>query len=112
MRAKPAHLLQGTLETLALKSLSWGPRHGYAIGRWIEELTEGTLAIEAGSLYPALYRLEQKQLIEAEWGTSDQGRPAKLYRLTTAGAEQLKREVRTWRRFSWAIAKVLDAKSA
>jgi transcriptional regulator len=107
---QPRDLLQGTLETLVLKALSWGPRHGYAIGRWIEQTTEATLAIEEGSLYPALYRLERRALIESEWGVSDLDRPAKFYRLTQAGRARLKEEVAAWNRFTWAVGRVLEAR--
>ena len=100
-------LLQGTLATLILKSLSWGPLHGYGIARWIEQVTEDELLVEEGSLYPALYRLERRGWVEAEWGTSELGRRAKLYRLTDAGREQLAAEMLTWKRFATGVSKVL-----
>src|SRR6266576_4047353 len=93
-------LLHGTLETLVLKTLAGGRRHGYGIARAIEEATDGIVEIEDGSLYPALYRLERRGWVEAEWGTSELGRRAKLYRLTEAGREQLAAEMAIWRRFS------------
>ena len=87
-------LLHGTLDALILKTLSGAPRHGYAIARWIEEATGDALQIEDGSLYPSLYRMEQKEWIEAEWGQSELGRRVKLYRITPAGRERLAHETR------------------
>src|SRR6266705_6613440 len=84
--------LHGTLDALVLKTLSWGPRHGYAIARWLEDTTANALQIEEGSLYPALYRMERKGWIEAEWGISELNRKAKFYRLTPAGRSQLAAE--------------------
>jgi len=83
--------LHGTLDALVLKTLSWGPRHGYAIARWLEDTSGEELVIEEGSLYPSLYRMERKGWIEAEWGESELGRKAKLYRLTAVGRKQLQR---------------------
>src|SRR5215212_3260165 len=107
MRNEANSLLHGTLEALVLKALVLGPRHGYAIARWIEETTDELLQIEDGSLYPALYRMERKEWIEAEWGTSELNRRVKLYRLTTQGRAQLAVETAQWERFSAAISKVL-----
>jgi PadR family transcriptional regulator len=100
-------MLHGTLDALILKTLTWGPRHGYGIARWLEEATAEAVAIEEGSLYPALYRLERRGLIEAEWGTSELGRKAKFYRITTKGRRQLTAETQEWARFSAAVTKVL-----
>lgn len=100
-------LLHGTLDALILRTLAWGPRHGYAIAQWIEGNSADALRIEQGSLYPALYRLERKGLIEAEWGLSETKRQVKLYRLTDAGRERLEVEVARWRRFSDAVAGIL-----
>src|SRR3954471_18741541 len=100
-------LLHGTLETLVLKTLAGGRRHGYGVARAIEDATDGVVGIEEGSLYPALYRLERKGWVEAEWGTSELGRRAKLYRLTSAGRKQLAAETEMWRRFSAGVSKVL-----
>src|SRR6266705_6647635 len=83
--------LHGTLDALVLKTLSWGPRHGYAIARWLEDTTRA-LTIEEGSLYPALYRMEKRGWIEADWGISELNRKAKFYRLTPAGRSQLAAE--------------------
>lgn len=106
----PNALLHGTLDALILKTLAGGPRHGYAIARFIEDTTGETVLIEEGSLYPALYRMERRGWVEAEWGTSELGRRAKLYRLTDAGREQLAAETATWRRFSTGVSKVLLAR--
>lgn len=106
--ARPDHL-HGTLDALVLKTLSWGPRHGYAVARWLEQTTEDALRIEEGSLYPALYRLEKRGWVEAEWGTSELGRRAKFYRLTARGREELEREAREWLRFADAVSRVLLA---
>ena len=105
--ADPTELLHGTLDTLILKTLAWGPRHGYAIARWLEETTGNTIQVEEGSLYPALYRMERKGWIEAEWGESELGRKAKLYHLTTAGRKQLRAETEEWARFAGAVSRIL-----
>ena len=99
--------LHGTLDALILQTLSWGPRHGYGIARWLEETTDEVLSIEEGSLYPALYRLEQRGWIRAEWGRSELGRRAKFYRLTKRGEGELKRETQEWSRFAAAVSRVL-----
>jgi transcriptional regulator len=99
--------LHGTLDALVLKTLSWGPRHGYAIARWLEETTDDAIQVEEGSLYPALYRLERRGLIEAEWGTSEIGRKAKIYRLTVSGRRQLRAETAEWSDFVRAVSLVL-----
>jgi transcriptional regulator len=100
--------LRGTLELLVLRTLTWGPRHGYAIARWLEETTSSALRVEDGSLYPALYRMEQRGWIESDWRRSELDRPAKFYRLTTAGKKQLKHETTEWRAFAAAVAIVLE----
>jgi PadR family transcriptional regulator, regulatory protein PadR len=100
-------LLHGTLETLVLKALALEPRHGYAIARWLEDTTGDVLQVEDGSLYPALYRMEQRGLIQASWGTSELGRKAKFYRMTPAGRKRLSASTAEWARFSAAISKVL-----
>ena len=100
-------LLHGTLDALVLKTLSGGPRHGYGIARYLEEATEGAVTIEEGSLYPALYRLEKRGLLEATWGPSETGRRAKFYRLTRDGRTQLARETKAWAEFSAAVSRVL-----
>jgi PadR family transcriptional regulator PadR len=100
-------LLHGTLETLVLKTLTAGRRHGYGIARAIEDATDGVVEIEEGSLYPALYRLERKGWVEAEWGTSELGRRAKFYRLTSKGRRQLVAQTAEWARFAAAISRIL-----
>src|SRR5262252_3211921 len=81
-------LLQGTLDTLVLKTLSWGPRHGYAVAQWIKEISEGTINVEDRALYVALHRLEERRLVESKWGLSENNRKAKYYQLTAAGRGQ------------------------
>jgi transcriptional regulator len=100
--------LHGSLDALILKTLSWGPRHGYAIARWLEDTTRA-LTIEEGSLYPALYRMERRGWIEADWGTSDLGRKARFYRLTARGRKQLKVEAAEWSAFAAAVARVMQS---
>ena len=107
MTVKPSNaLLYGALDALILKTLAGGPRHGYAIARFIEETTGEAVLVEEGSLYPALYRMERRGWVEAEWGTSELGRRAKLYRLTDSGREQLAVEMAAWRKFSAGVTKV------
>jgi transcriptional regulator len=102
-------LVKGSLDVLILKTLSRGPAHGYAVSRWLRKVTQDALRIEEGALYPALHRLEQRGWIQSSWGTSENNRRARFYRLTPKGARHLKRESSTWRRFSRAMVKVLDA---
>jgi len=99
--------LHGTLDALVLKTLGLGPRHGYAIARWLEETTGDAIQVEEGSLYPALYRMEKRGWIEAEWGKSKVGRKAKIYRLTTTGRKQLRLETAEWSHFASAVSRVL-----
>ena len=105
-------LLHGTLEIMILKTLSWGKMHGYGIGKWIEEQGGDALRIEEGSLYPALYRLERKGWIDAEWGLSEKNRRAKYYRLTTPGRQALRSNLPVWSDFAKAVGRVLGAKQA
>ena len=102
-------LLQGTLDVLVLKTLSWGPRHGYPVTRGLQQLTDDVLQIEEGSLYPALHRMERRGWVESEWGLSENNRRAKYYKLTTEGRKQLRAESSTWSAFSQAVSKVLGA---
>ena len=105
---KPSReLLHGTLDALVLKTLSWGPRHGYAIIRWLEDTAGEALQIEEGSLYPALYRLERRGWITAEWGVSELGRKAKVYRLAAKGRRELRAETEQWEAFAAAVSRVL-----
>jgi PadR family transcriptional regulator, regulatory protein PadR len=104
-----ADLLQGTLDLLILRALSLGPMHGYGVGQRITQMAEEMLKIEEGSLYPALYRLEEKEWIKSEWGISENNRRARFYKLTPAGRKQLNIEKENWQRFAFAISKVLGA---
>jgi PadR family transcriptional regulator, regulatory protein PadR len=103
-------LLQGTLGVLILKSLSWGPMHGYGIARWIEQITDDELLVEEGSLYPALHRLQARGLVSSEWAISDTNRRVKSYTITEQGRQQLRAEMSRWERFSSAISRALDAR--
>ena len=105
-------LVRGTLDLLLLKTLSWGPMHGLAIVRWVEETTRDQLQIEEGALYPALHRMEQKGWLAADWGYTDQGRKAKFYRLTAAGRRQLAAEQTRWSRYTSLVDLVLTAERA
>ena len=109
MRDSSLDMLQGTLDLLILKTLTWGPAHGYAIVRWIQELSGGQLIVSEGSLYPALHRLDERGWVESEWKISDAGRRARFYRLTPRGRAQLRAEHATWGRFVHAVARVLEA---
>ena len=99
----------GTLDLLALKALTWGPRHGYAIGRWIRETTSEDLIIQEGALYPALHRLEGRGFVTEAWAESETGRQARYYTLTAKGRAQLKREMVRWRTHVDAVARALAA---
>lgn len=102
-------LLKGTLDLLVLKTVSWGPMHGYGISRWIRERTGEAFRIEEGAMYPALRRLEKKGWLAAEWGETDTGREAKFYELTDEGRTRLRVEARDWGRYVEAMAQVLNA---
>jgi PadR family transcriptional regulator, regulatory protein PadR len=102
-------LLRGTLDLLILKSLSRGPRHGYAVAEWINTVTDGDLLVEEGPLYTALHRLERNGWLSAEWGYSDNNRRAKYYQLSRAGRQQLRAEVSSWERYARAIGKAIAA---
>src|SRR5467141_2355579 len=102
-------LPQGTLDMLILKALSLEPMHGYGVGQRIGQLAEEMLRIEEGTLYPALYRIEQKGWIESEWGVSENNRRARFYKLTRQGRRQLAVEESQWEHLSTAVAKVLQA---
>ncbi|HKG22201.1 MAG TPA: PadR family transcriptional regulator [Blastocatellia bacterium] len=101
-------LLQGTLAMLILKALSVGPMHGFGVGQRIAQMAEDLLTIEEGSLYPALYRLEERGWITSEMGTSENNRRARFYKLTAAGRRQLRVEEETWQRLVLAISKVMQ----
>jgi transcriptional regulator len=102
-----AEFLHGTLDVMILKALSWGRMHGYGVGRWLEQQGGELLQIEEGSLYPALYRLERKGWIDAEWGLSEKNRRAKYYRLTPQGRAALRAHLSLWTQFSAAVGNVL-----
>jgi len=106
---RPIDLLQGTLDLLILKTLSWGPAHGYAVARWIEQLTGEVLTVGEGSLYPALHRLEERDWVTSEWQLSATKRRTKVYRLTSEGRAQLRAETSSWAEFTGAVNKVLKA---
>jgi transcriptional regulator len=109
MESAKLEFLRGTLDVLILKALAWGPLHGYAITNLIRRQSDDALLVEEGTLYPALWRLKSKGLLEAEWGLSENNRKAKFYRLTPEGRRQLRHEVRTWEAYATAVAKVLSA---
>lgn len=109
MKKENAELLQGTLDLLILKTLALGPLHGWGVSKRIRQLSDDVLHVNQGSLYPALYRLEDRGLIEASWGVSGEGRRAKFYALTAAGRRQLSAEQASWRLFSNAVELVLQA---
>jgi PadR family transcriptional regulator, regulatory protein PadR len=102
-------VVRGTLDVLILTTLSWGPQHGYAISQWVRERTDDNLLLEEGALYPALYRMEAKGWIEAEWGLSENNRRAKYYSLTSEGRKRLRAEIKTWERYAAAVAAILGA---
>ena len=102
-------LLQGTLDVMILKALSWGPMHGFGVAKWIRSTTENVLQIEDSALYPALHRMEHRGLIAADWGLTENKRRAKYYTLTTKGRQQLRARVSSWDRYSVAVSKVIHA---
>jgi transcriptional regulator len=108
MAKQKTDLLQGTLAMLILKALSVGPMHGFGVGQRIAQMAEDLLTIEEGSLYPALYRLEERGWITSEMGTSENNRRARFYKLTAAGRRQLRVEEETWQRLVLAISKVMQ----
>lgn len=109
MAKKKADLLQGTLDLLILKTLALEPMHGWGISQRLQQTSQGVLNINQGSLYPALYRLEEQGWIKSAWDVSDNNRQAKYYELTRAGRKQLEEETLNWRRLSTAVAQVLEA---
>jgi len=105
--SRPSDLIQGTLDLLILKTISIEPKHGWAIAKRIQQVSEDALQVTQGALYPALHRLEQQGWIAAKWRTTDTGREAKFYQLTRAGATQLEKEMKDWERLSNAIGLVI-----
>src|SRR5262245_64619177 len=109
MTERASGLVQGTLEMLVLRTLTLEPMHGFGIGTRLTQISDGVLQVNAGSLFPALGRLERNGLIAGEWSTTENGRNAKYYRITTQGRARLKRETRDWETQSNAITRVLRA---
>jgi len=105
-------LLQGTLDLLVLKTLAWGPRHGYAIARWLEDATDNALRIEEGSLYPALYRLEERGWLKGRWVEKPGQRRRRFYALTAEGRGVLEQQRETWQKFVNAIASITETQHA
>ncbi|MCC7032431.1 MAG: PadR family transcriptional regulator [Acidobacteria bacterium] len=108
MSERPAAMLKGTLDLLILRTIEIQPRHGLGVSDRIAQITGGTFVVKPGSLFPALHRLEQEGYIEGAWGESDQGRRAKVYRITAAGRKRLTTERRSWDRIVTAVGQVLD----
>lgn len=108
MAAVDLDLLQGTLDLLILKTLTWGARHGYAVASWIRETTDQRLQIEEGALYTALHRMEKRGWLESEWGVSENNRRAKYYQLTLQGRKQLRAKAAVWTDYAAAVFKVLQ----
>ena len=100
-------LVQGTLDVLVLKTLTWGPRHGYAVAHWIRQTSGDELRVDDGALYTSLHRLEARRLVRAEWGVSENNRRAKFYELTAAGRRELTAESERWNRYTAAVSRVL-----
>lgn len=112
MADRDIELIQGTLNVLILKTLSWRPMNGYAIAQWVRETTKGEIEMEEGALYPALHRMEHRKWITAEWGLSENNRRAKYYRLTPLGKRVLQERTRGWDRLVVAMGRVLRAQPA
>jgi transcriptional regulator len=103
-----SNLFTGTLDLLMLQTLKWGPKHGYGIGKWIGERTNGAVSLDEGALYSALHRLEKKGLIKGEWGETDTGRRARFYGLEKKGRKALAREAARWEAHAGAVFAVLN----
>lgn len=109
MAAPTVDLLQGSLDVIVLQTLSWQPMHGFGIARWISRVTDDVFQIEEGTLYPALYKMENKGWVKGEWRITENNRRAKYYRLTAAGKRRLVEEARTWGLFAGAMSKIMNA---
>lgn len=108
MADRELDLLQGTLDLIILKALTWGPMHGYAVARWVRDTTADDLKVEEGALYTALHRLEKRGSLSAEWGLSENNRKAKFYKLTPVGRRELRSESDRFTRYATAVFKVLQ----
>jgi PadR family transcriptional regulator PadR len=112
MTTRELELLQGTLDVLVLRALSWGPKHGYAVARFIRDGSNHSFKVIDGALYTSLHRMEERGWVESEWGLSDKGKRAKFYRITAAGRRALKAETETWNQYVAAVAGVMAARSS
>ena len=111
MTSRELDLLQGTLDVLVLRAVSWGPKHGYAVARFIREGSNNSFRVLDGALYTSLHRMEERGWVESEWGTSDKGKRAKFYRITADGRRALKAETESWNQYVTAVAGVMTATS-
>ena len=102
-------VVKGTLDVLVLKALSWGPMHGFEVTRWLEDRSGGNLGFEDSALYQAFYRLEERGLVAAEWGTTENNRRARYYRITTAGRARLRAQTAQWLRYAETVSSILSA---
>jgi PadR family transcriptional regulator PadR len=109
---QPLALVKGTLDVLVLKALSWGPMHGFEITAWLEDRSGGALDVDDSALYQALYRMEQRGLVEAEWGVTENNRQARYYRVTPAGRARLREETAKWLRYAETVTGVLSLGSS
>ena len=109
MTTRELDLLQGTLDVLVLRALSWGSMHGYAVARFIRDGSTGAFNVLDGALYTALHRMEERGWVESEWGSSDRKKRAKFYRLTAAGRRALRAETESWNQYAAAVARVMVA---
>jgi transcriptional regulator len=108
MTTQTLPLLQGTLDVLVLKTLTWGPTHGYGVARWIRQTTDDELAIEDGALYTSLHRMERRGWISSAWGLTDEGRRVKQYAITAAGRRAMHAQTDQWQRYVVAVGKILE----
>jgi transcriptional regulator len=112
MAADSLPLFKGTLDLLILKTLSWGPRHGYGIAVWLEHRSDGSLALDDSALYQALQRMQGRGWLAAEWGITEHNRRARYYKLTASGRQRLKSESETWTRYTKSVSAILALRSA
>lgn len=112
MTEAPLPMLKGTLDLLVLKTLSWGPMHGYGIATWLEQRSDGSLLLDDSALYQALQRMEGRGWLSAEWGITENNRRARYYKLTTAGRQRLRSESETWLRYTESVTAILALRSA